>query len=134
MKKKELLDLPDANLENTKNLAKEYNHKYIIKLNYNENKFKPSPLIKKNIKLLSPHIYPEYDDNDILGLFSKYGISKEKIFFSNGSDSILDHLPKIFGYHNKNSNAIIPALTYGRIEVTCQVIGLKTKKIDLNSK
>ena len=94
--------LPKANLENTKELAKKYHHKYIIKLNYNENKFKPSPTIKKNIKLWSPHIYPEFDDNQILNLLKQeFKVNKENIFFSNGSDAILDHIPKVFGYQNQ---------------------------------
>ena len=135
MKKQELFQLPDANLENTKELARLYKHKYIIKMNYNENKFGPSPLVKKNIKLLSPHIYPEYKDDQILNLFKKeFNIDYENILFSNGSDSILDHLPKIFGYHNEKSNAIIPNLTYGRIEVTCKILDLSVKKIELNNK
>lgn len=132
--KNKILDASDINLENTKSLAKKYNHKYIIKLNHNENKYKSSPNIKKNIKLRSPHIYPELNDNKILGLFeNRFKIKYENIFFANGSDAILDHLTKIFGFKYENkSNVIVPAITYRRIEITCSVINLNVKKSNLN--
>lgn len=127
-----LKKLPNANLENTKELAEKFNHKFIIKMNYNENKFKASPNVKKNIKILSPNIYPEFNHYPLLNLFKeKFNIDKKNIFFTNGSDALLDHFPKIFGFLKPNPNIIIPSLTYARLEITCSIFDLKIKKINL---
>ncbi len=137
MKKSDYLKLKQANLPNTKKLVTDEiinktGRNYIIKLNYNENKFGCSPRVKEEIALFSPNIYPEYIDYDILSRITKLsGIKEEQIYFSNGSDSILDHIPKIFGSLKSNPNVIIPSLTYARIENTCTIFDLKIKKVDL---
>lgn len=131
--------LPNPNLPNTKdiltkNIIKKTGRKYIIKMNYNENKFGCSKKIKKRIKILSPHIYPEYENHDLYNVLKKIsGINRDNIWFSNGSDSILDHIPKIWGSLKKNSNVVIPSLTYGRIEITCNINDLEIRKVNLKN-
>lgn len=137
MKKEKLLKIKEANLPNTKellnkNIIKKTGRDYIIKLNYNENKYGCTPLVRKNINIASPHIYPEYLDFKMFSVISKISkINKEQIYFSNGSDSILDHIPKVFGMLKKNPNVVIPSLTYGRIEVTCSIIDVEIRRVDL---
>ncbi len=137
MKKINYLSLKDPNLPNTKKivnneLIKKCGRDYIIKLNYNENKFSCSPKVRKSIEILSPHIYPEYIDYDMMEIFNKVThINNDQVYFANGSDSILDHLPKIFGPLKKNANIVIPSLTYARIENTCTIFDFEIRKVDL---
>lgn len=139
MKKEKLLKIKPANLPNTKELLtkemiKKTGRDYIIKMNYNENKYGCTSKVRDNINILSPHIYPEYLDSDIFKTIKKISnISKENIYFSNGSDSILDHIPKTFGFLKKNPNVVIPSLTYGRIETTCSIFDLEIRKSELKN-
>ena len=124
--------LKKANLPNSKNIAKKYGHKEIIKLYYNENKFPTSPKVKKYIKMKSPNIYPEYKDQTLMNMLSKtFNINKDYFYFSNGSDAILDAIPNLFISDRKIENIIIPSLTFKRIETTALVNGINVKEVDL---
>ncbi|MGL4951870.1 MAG: pyridoxal phosphate-dependent aminotransferase, partial [Mycoplasma sp.] len=102
-------------------------------MNYNENKLGCSEKVKESIELLSPHIYPEYEDFELNEIMYKVSeINSKNIYFSNGSDSILDSIPKIFGPLKVNSNIIIPSLTYNRIETTCSICDFEIRRVDLN--
>ena len=137
MNKKTYLNISDPNLPNIDELMnddikRKTGRDYIIKLNYNENKFGATPNIKKNIEIISPNFYPEYLDKDLYNALNKISnFDMKNIYFSNGSDAILDCIPKIFGYTKECPNVIIPSLTYARIENTCILEGILIKKNDL---
>ena len=125
--------LKEANLPNSKDLAKRYGHKEIIKLYYNENKYKPSPKVLEALEFKSPNIYPEYKDPIITNTLSEvFNLSSDHFYVSNGSDAILDAIPTLFASRSENQNIIVPELTFGRIETTAVVNGLSVKKIELN--
>ncbi len=137
MKKQKYLNLRDPNLPNTKKIITDEiinktGRNYIIKMNYNENKFGCSPKVREHIALLSPHIYPEYIDYDMIESFEKLtGFNNDEVYFANGSDAILDNIPKIFGPLKEHANVIIPGLTYARIENTCTIFDFEIKKVPL---
>lgn len=130
--KKQFAALKEANLPNRKEMAKKYGHDYIIKLFYNENKFGPSPMVKDRIEIKSPQIYPEYKEPGLTkALAQKFNLDTNHFYISNGSDAILDAIPTLFADCREEHNVIIPGLTFGRIETTCQVEGLAVKKVPL---
>lgn len=137
MNRKKYLSLPWPNLPNTYDLLTDEiinntGRNYIIKMHYNENKFGCSPNVRNNIGVWSPNIYPEYGPGKLSEYLSELsGISYDNTFFSNGSDAILDHIPKIFGILKEKPNIIIPSLTYGRIGISCSIFNFKINKVDL---
>ncbi len=112
-------------------VAKKYNHDFIVKLNFNENKFGTTP--KLNIlKIKSPNIYPEFRNYKLIEtLANKFKLSKDHFYISNGSDAILDALPTLFASAKAKHNVVIPELTFGRIETACVVNDINVKKVDL---
>ncbi len=126
-------NLKEANLPNSRNVAKKYGHKQLIKLYYNENKYKPSPKVNSSIQIKSPNIYPEYKEPNLTKKLSEiFGLSSEHIYFSNGSDAILDCIPTLFASKSSNNNIVIPELTFGRIETTALVNDINVKKVELD--
>ncbi len=126
--------LKKHNLPNTKDEAKKYKHNYIIKLNYNENKFGATPKLNGAIEINSPNIYPEFRDHKLIEELSKrFSLSKDHFYISNGSDAILDSIPTLFASASNGHNVIVPELTFGRIETTCLVNDIDIKKVNLTN-
>ncbi|TCG11829.1 pyridoxal phosphate-dependent aminotransferase [Mycoplasma todarodis] len=133
--------LVEANLPNAKELAKQYGFDYIIKLNYNENKFGATPKIKGSLKINSSNIYPEYKTPILNGkLADIFKMKEDNFYVSNGSDSILDLIPTLFASATMKQNIIVPELTYGRIALTATIndvdlikIPMKNYEIDLGA-
>ena len=124
--------LKKQNLPNTKDEAKKYNHDFIVKLNYNENKFGASSKLDGAFNIKSPNIYPEFRDHNLVDTLAReFQLSKEYFYVSNGSDAILDAIPTLFASARNGHNVIIPELTFGRIETTCLVNDIDVKKVDL---
>ncbi|CAM9111812.1 histidinol-phosphate transaminase [Mycoplasma marinum] len=125
-------ELKEQNLPNSKDMAKKYKHKEIIKLNYNESKFGFTPNLNGAIEIKSPNIYPEFRDHPLIDKLSEnFDLSKEHFYVSNGSDAILEAIPTLFASARKEHNVLVPELTFGRIQTTCLVNDVETKKIKL---
>ncbi|CAM9115579.1 pyridoxal phosphate-dependent aminotransferase [Mycoplasma todarodis] len=126
--------LVEANLPNSKELAKQYGFDYIVKLNYNENKFGATPKIKGSLKINSSNIYPEFKTpilNDKLA--EVFDMKKDNFYVSNGSDSILDLIPTLFASATLGQNIIIPELTYGRIALTATINNVNLIKVPMKN-
>ncbi|NQZ66157.1 MAG: aminotransferase class I/II-fold pyridoxal phosphate-dependent enzyme [Mycoplasmatales bacterium] len=131
--KRRFSNLKEANLPNSKETAKKYGHKEIIKLFYNENKYLPSPKVRESIKINSPNIYPEYKEPMLIEKLSDvFQIDSSYFYFSNGSDAILDCIPTLFASKTNKNNIVLPELTFGRIETTALVNDIEVKKVQLD--
>lgn len=119
----------------TKQIKLEHNHDSLIKLNYNESNFGPSPkVLNYNYKVKEPHRYPDYHSEDLIKQLMKlYKLQNDNFWIANGSDAILDWIPALFSTIKKNENIIIPELTYGRILQTSIVQHIDTQKIPLKN-
>lgn len=130
--KKRFENLQFANLSNSKELAEKYGHDFIIKLNYNENKFGASPKVKEAIKIQSPNIYPEYKSPLASAKLAElYGLTPDHFYISNGSDAILDYIPTLFASKTEGNNVVVPELTYGRISQTAKINDIEVKLVEL---
>lgn len=128
--KKSILELNDVDLPIVDNLIKKYNHKKIIKMNYNENAFGPTHNLSNLEDVMQPHRYPPFMYEKLRNILSiKYGLPADFFYISSGSDFILSSLPNLF----QNGEVIIPELTFARIELTCQMYNLKTIKVNLKN-
>ncbi len=122
--KDSILSLSVHNIPSMKELEKKYK-KNIIKMNYNENLYGCSPSVdqwiktKKNIK---GFIYPDIKPKKLLDAIAKlWDVKEDNILIANGSDAIIDLIPRVFLDHNEES--IITELTYGRQIRTCKITG-----------
>ena len=130
--KKTILDLKPMDLPIVSELKRKYNHSKIIKLNYNESAFGPTSNVLKieNIKHLNR--YPSFMYKDLgLALSKKYNLPSDVFYVASGSDFILSNLLNLLELDH-NSEVIIPALTFARIEITCDIYNLNKVKVDLN--
>jgi histidinol-phosphate/aromatic aminotransferase/cobyric acid decarboxylase-like protein len=60
-------ELKKPNLPSLKKIKETYNHDSLIKLNYNESNFGPSPkVLNYDYKLIKPHRYPDYHSEFLL--------------------------------------------------------------------
>ena len=133
--KERYLYLNVPNIPSLNKLKEKYNHDYLIKLNYNESNYGPTPIVLNHyFKLENPHTYPDYNSQKLINrLAILFKLKPENFWISNGSDAILDAIPALFSSTKKVENIIIPDLTYGRIEQTSIVRGVKLKKIPLKN-
>ncbi len=122
--KKAILSLASHNIPSMKELEKKYK-KNIIKMNYNENLYGCSPLVDKWIKSdndIKGFIYPDIKPTKLLDAISKlWNVKNENILVANGSDAIIDLMPRVFLDNGEES--IITELTYGRQIRTCKITG-----------
>ena len=124
--------LNEPNLPNSKEMAKKHGHDELIKLFYNEVKYKPSPKVIESLEFKSVNLYPEYKEPEVLSIFADtYKLPKDYFYFSNGSDAILDMIPTLFASKTEGNNIVIPELTFGRIETTALVNDIPIKKVKL---
>lgn len=103
-----------------------------IKLNTNESPYPPS---KKTIEAVNEKEISRlmlYPDNECVSLRDKlaglYGVNRENIYLSNGSDDILNFAFMAF---TKNNKAIYPDISYGFYSVFAQLYGLESEVVAL---
>ena len=129
--KKQIIDLVDHNIPSMNELEKKYNVKRIIKMNYNENLFGCSPEVDEWIKVknnIKGFIYPDMKPKKLLDSISSYwNVNNENIMIANGSDAIIDLIPRVF--LDTDEEVIVTDLTYGRHANTAKLTGNKVNII-----
>lgn len=109
--------------------------KAYLKLNTNENPFPPSPKIKaflESFEFERLRLYPDPVAERLrekLGL--KYGLKKEQVFVSNGSDEALSFCFYAF-FDGEKGNLLFPQVTYSFFPVYCRFYGIGFETIPLN--
>ncbi len=133
--KERYLYLNKPNIPDLDKLKEKHNIKSLLKLNYNESNYGPTPaVLNHNFKLEKPNSYPDYNSQKLINkLADLCKLKPQNFWISNGSDAILDSIPALFSSTKEDENIIIPDLTYGRIEQTSIVRGVKFKKIALKN-
>ncbi len=106
--------------------------KSYIKLNTNESPYPPSPSVVEAVnkgEVENLRLYCDPDCNVLREKLAKiYGVEKENIFVSNGSDDILNFAFMLYG---KQSGAAFPDITYGFYNVFCKLHGVDYTEIPL---
>ncbi len=104
-----------------------------IKLNTNESPYPPS---KETLKALSKkessklNLYPDPTCNTLKdAVANRYGVKRENIFVSNGSDDILNF--SFMAFAGGSKKAIFPEISYGFYEVFCKLHNVEFEKIPL---
>ena len=103
-----------------------------IKLNTNESPFPPSKgvleAVTENADKLN--LYPDPDCAVLKEELAKlYGVKKENVYVSNGSDDILNFF--FLGFCD--GGAVFPDITYGFYKVYAELYGVEYKKIPLRA-
>ncbi|MBQ4600784.1 MAG: histidinol-phosphate transaminase [Oscillospiraceae bacterium] len=102
-----------------------------IKLNTNEAPFPPAPSVLEAVGKEDIALLRLYSDPTCSALTEKlarlYGVGKENIFLSNGSDDILNFAFMAFG----EKGARFPDITYGFYKVFAQLHGVEAEQIPL---
>lgn len=103
-----------------------------IKLNTNESPFPPSPTSQRLAKLAAEdlQLYSDPECRDLVDTASKYfGIEKDEIIFTNGSDEILNFA--FMAFCDDTHPAIFPDITYGFYPVFATLNNVPYKEIPL---
>ncbi len=104
-----------------------------IKLNTNESPFPPSTL-SMEYAVRAAHSLQLYSDpecRDLVKAASEYfGIEKDEIIFTNGSDDILNFA--FMAFCDKDNPAAFPDITYGFYPVFAKLNGVPYEEIPLN--
>jgi histidinol-phosphate aminotransferase len=102
-----------------------------LKLNTNENPYPPSPLVKKFLESLNTDRLRLYPDPAALTLREKigekYGLSRDQVFVSNGSDEALSFCFYAF-FDSRNGKLLFPEVTYSFYPVYCDFYGIEYEK------
>ena len=101
-----------------------------IKLNTNESPFPPSVGVLKAVEENADklNLYPDPDCAELKRELAKlYGVEKENIYVSNGSDDILNFF--FLGFCD--GGAVFPDITYGFYKVYAELYGVDYKKSPL---
>ncbi len=102
-----------------------------IKLNTNESPYEPSPEVLSAVnesEMLKLRLYPDPDCGTLRrALANHYGVLKENIFVSNGSDDILNFVFMAFC----DCGAVFPDITYGFYKVFAALNGVAFETIPL---
>ena len=104
-----------------------------VKLNTNESPFQPSPLAQKYAKEATENVqlYSDPECRDLVKTASEYfGIEKDEILFTNGSDDILNFA--FMAFCDKNHPVIFPNITYGFYSVFAEFNAIPYEEIPLN--
>lgn len=105
--------------------------KGLIKLNTNESPYPPAPEVCRAIDAAEVADLRLYSDPTSSALKEKlanhYGVKKENIFLSNGSDELLNFAFQAFG----ERGVCFADITYGFYQVYCQLHGWQGQKIPL---
>ena len=107
--------------------------KKYIKLNTNESPYPASPKAVEAIngdEVKDLRLYPDPTCSELREAIAKrYGVNKENVFVSNGSDDILNFF--FLGFCDEEKTAVFPDITYGFYPVYCNLYGLKYREIPL---
>lgn len=103
-----------------------------IKLNTNESPYPPSPRAieeaEREAKLL--RLYPDPECTSLCeDIAQYYGVEKENVVLSNGSDEVLNFI--FMAYGDNNHPFIFPDITYGFYNVFCTVNNIPYGEIPL---
>ena len=103
-----------------------------LKLNTNENPYPPSPQVKKFLQSLDADRLRLYPDPSAIKLCEKigerYGLNKNQVFVSNGSDEALSFCFYAF-FDSVNGKLLFPEVTYSFYPVYCDYYGIEYEKI-----
>jgi len=106
-----------------------------VKLNTNESPYPPSAGVIEavNSEAVSKlNLYPDPTCKNLKSKLAKlYGVEKENIFVSNGSDDILNFSFMAFCEEDKKGIKF-PEISYGFYQVYAELYGVSYKKIPLN--
>ena len=101
-----------------------------IKLNTNESPFPPSAGVLKAVEENADklNLYPDPECAELKDELAKiYGVKRENVYVSNGSDDILNFF--FLGFCD--GGAVFPDITYGFYKVYAELYGVDYKKIPL---
>ena len=101
-----------------------------IKLNTNESPFPPSEGVLKAVKENADklNLYPDPECAELKDELARlYGVKRENVYVSNGSDDILNFF--FLGFCE--GGAVFPDITYGFYKVYAELYGVDYKKIPL---
>ncbi|MBQ9743071.1 MAG: histidinol-phosphate transaminase [Ruminococcus sp.] len=102
-----------------------------IKLNTNESPFPPAPSVVEKLTSQDIENLRLYSDPTMSNLREKlgalYGVDKDNIYLSNGSDDILNFVFMAFA----QNGAIFPEITYGFYKVFCELHNVEYDEIPL---
>jgi len=101
-----------------------------IKLNTNESPFPPSAGVLKAVEENADklNLYPDPECAELKDELAKlYGVERENVYVSNGSDDILNFF--FLGFCD--GGAVFPDITYGFYKVYAELYGVDYKKIPL---
>lgn len=104
-----------------------------VKLNTNESPFPPSPLALKLLRenAIGNNLYPDPEYTALRNVAAeKFGIRKENILFTNGSDEALNFC---FAAYAAGKTAVFADITYGFYGVFADFYGVKKKIVPLKS-
>ncbi len=103
-----------------------------VKLNTNESPYPPSKNVYEAVKKEAErlHLYSDPQATEITEKIAKrYGVSKEQVLVTNGSDEVLNFAFMAFGSEKKEM--LFPNITYGFYTVFAELNGLKYKEVPL---
>ncbi len=103
-----------------------------LKLNTNENPFPPSPQVKKLLQSLDADRLRRYPDPSAIKLreriAERYGLKKEQVFVSNGSDEALSFCFYAL-FDSRNGKLLFPEVGYSFYPVYCDFYGIEYERI-----
>ncbi len=105
-----------------------------IKLNTNESPFPPSPFAQRLARQAAGdlQLYSDPECRELVAIASeKFGLSKNQILFTNGSDEILNFA--FMAFCDKNRPVVFPQVTYGFYKVFAQLNNIPYEEIPLNA-
>ncbi len=103
-----------------------------IKLNTNESPFPPSPTAQTMARKAAENLqlYSDPECRDLIREAAEYfGVDKEEILFTNGSDEILNFA--FMAFCDKEHSAVFPNITYGFYSVFAELNGISYREIPL---
>ena len=103
-----------------------------LKLNTNENPFPPSPQVQKLLQSLDADRLRRYPDPSAIKLreriAERYGLKKEQVFVSNGSDEALSFCFYAL-FDSRNGKLLFPEVGYSFYPVYCDFYGIEYERI-----
>lgn len=106
--------------------------KKYIKLNTNESPFPPSPFALRLARESAGDmlLYPDPEYNSLIEIAAqKFGVDKDNILFTNGSDEALNFA--FIAFCDKETPAVFPDITYGFYPVFAAINDVPKKEIPL---
>lgn len=104
-----------------------------VKLNTNESPFPPSQKAVERASQMaeSLQLYSDPEVRDLVKIATEhYGVEKDEILFTNGSDEILNFA--FMAFCDENHPAVFPDITYGFYPVFADINNIPYEKIPLN--